>query len=325
MYRRVFVTRPALCAVALAGAIGLAGQAQATVLLADDFGFAATSGPPFDALGFGRRLDAAGVLIPVGLGVGGSQLNGLRAETPSNANEVWATGTGGRKSKVVTWQFAVSNDPLETNLSPADQASHGVMFLRVNPANNDVAPPGETDALLPFTAPTGAFQESMDFLSQTSLPAGHLFAIGFTSSIDHAHLYDNFATFGQASLTIQNDVARGGTVDWTLRTNGTAGPSVSGSVVIGLWNQMALSYDPATHRVLAGIDGVTVGGVDYTPTNIAGAGFEGSGIADNFIVQTGALQAPVLSAAPEPASWALMILGFGGVGALVRRRRAVLA
>lgn len=28
---------------------------------------------------------------------------------------------------------------------------------------------------------------------------------------------------------------------------------------------------------------------------------------------------------PEPASWALMILGFGGVGAVVRRRRAVVA
>lgn len=28
---------------------------------------------------------------------------------------------------------------------------------------------------------------------------------------------------------------------------------------------------------------------------------------------------------PEPASWALMILGFGGMGALMRRRRAVVA
>ena len=29
-----------------------------------------------------------------------------------------------------------------------------------------------------------------------------------------------------------------------------------------------------------------------------------------------------LSAAPEPAAWALMIVGFGGIGALVRRKRA---
>jgi hypothetical protein len=30
---------------------------------------------------------------------------------------------------------------------------------------------------------------------------------------------------------------------------------------------------------------------------------------------------PISGGVPEPASWALMIMGFGGVGALVRRRR----
>jgi hypothetical protein len=28
---------------------------------------------------------------------------------------------------------------------------------------------------------------------------------------------------------------------------------------------------------------------------------------------------------PEPATWALMIMGFGGAGALLRRRRSALA
>jgi len=32
---------------------------------------------------------------------------------------------------------------------------------------------------------------------------------------------------------------------------------------------------------------------------------------------------PSAGAVPEPASWALMILGFGGIGAGLRRRRAV--
>lgn len=37
-------------------------------------------------------------------------------------------------------------------------------------------------------------------------------------------------------------------------------------------------------------------------------------------------EAPVSGAVPEPATWALMILGFGGAGAMLRgRRRTTLA
>ncbi|WP_068876104.1 MULTISPECIES: PEP-CTERM sorting domain-containing protein [unclassified Phenylobacterium] len=37
------------------------------------------------------------------------------------------------------------------------------------------------------------------------------------------------------------------------------------------------------------------------------------------------LQAPAVSAAPEPAGWALMLAGFGGMGAMLRARRRSLA
>ena len=37
------------------------------------------------------------------------------------------------------------------------------------------------------------------------------------------------------------------------------------------------------------------------------------------------LKSATLSAAPEPATWALMIVGFGGIGAAVRRRRTQVA
>ena len=39
----------------------------------------------------------------------------------------------------------------------------------------------------------------------------------------------------------------------------------------------------------------------------------------------GPVGVPIAAAVPEPASWALMILGFGGVGALMRRRRSDVA
>jgi len=48
--------------------------------------------------------------------------------------------------------------------------------------------------------------------------------------------------------------------------------------------------------------------------------------ADHKVAATGLVGATLVpGVVPEPASWALMILGFGGVGALIRRRRATAA
>lgn len=69
--------------------------------------------------------------------------------------------------------------------------------------------------------------------------------------------------------------------------------------------------------------GTFTGGANHNPLLTIGNGTPGSQIdfLDNVsIVQTGGG-----SGAPEPAGWALMILGFGGVGASMRRRRAVTA
>lgn len=40
---------------------------------------------------------------------------------------------------------------------------------------------------------------------------------------------------------------------------------------------------------------------------------------------TGPAGATLKAAVPEPATWAMMIIGFGGVGAMIRRRRTVFA
>jgi hypothetical protein len=38
-------------------------------------------------------------------------------------------------------------------------------------------------------------------------------------------------------------------------------------------------------------------------------------------INAGSVRVPIATAVPEPATWGLMILGFGGVGAMVRNRR----
>ena len=88
-------------------------------------------------------------------------------------------------------------------------------------------------------------------------------------------------------------------------------------------------YDPntAAHLEGAGILGslanggffnFAFNGVDYTlQTSLNGV--------KSSPISTPATFTPVNGAVPEPATWALMILGFGAAGAMLRRRRFAFA
>jgi hypothetical protein len=63
-------------------------------------------------------------------------------------------------------------------------------------------------------------------------------------------------------------------------------------------------------------------GYSDTFRNVSNNGFGGvSGNGRNLVVYGGAIP----TGAPEPATWGLMLVGFGGLGAVMRRRRAALA
>jgi PEP-CTERM motif-containing protein len=293
-----------LCASLLSGALGLAGRAHAAVLLQDGFGIR-----PLTTAG-GTRFDAAGNVVAANVG---SAIDGLRAEDPFTSTEVWTTGN---IRHTPTWSFDGSPpDPFEQygSVSQPTPEENGGLALVV--AGNDTPPPGLTDALLPFIAPVGGFQESLDFLSGSG---GSTLDIGFTS--DNTVLFDNFKQAGQLWLQLTTGVNPGVVTPWTLHTNGLTGPSLSGVMTMQTWNQIILSYDPGTHTVQASINGVLTGPLDYTASGITGVGLEGTGAVDNFIVRTGALANAAPSAVPEPTAWALMIVGFGGLGLLARRR-----
>lgn len=287
-----------------ASALGIAGQAQAAILLQDSFGTR-----PLTTAG-GTRFDAAGNAVPANIGTG---IDGLRAEVPFTSTEVWTTGN---ISHVPTWSFAATpGDPFEQygSVSEPTPQDNGTLALVI--AGNDIPPPGLTDALLPFTAPAGGFQESLDFLSGSG---GSTLNIGFTSN--NTILFNNFEQAGQFWLEITTGVNPGVVTPWVLHTNGLTGPTLSGVMTMQTWNQIILSYDPATNTVEASLNGILTGPLNFTAGTITGVGFEGTGVLDNFVVQTGALQDAV-GAVPEPTTWATMVLGFGFLGMLARRRR----
>lgn len=57
-----------------------------------------------------------------------------------------------------------------------------------------------------------------------------------------------------------------------------------------------------------------------------GSGLAGGGGGGSFVFQTYvAPTAPVPGPVPEPATWGMMIIGLGGIGTLLRRRRNAMA
>ena len=63
-------------------------------------------------------------------------------------------------------------------------------------------------------------------------------------------------------------------------------------MVLGGYNHIALSYDPAAGKVAASIEGVTVASVDYVVSGVQFVDFQGNGEVNDFLVQAGAISAP---------------------------------
>jgi hypothetical protein len=183
---------------------------------------------------------------------------------------------------VQTWTFSASSfDPYEVFQGTGPQVLNGSLTVTGGVQGVETHP----DALLDFSPPANAFQASVDVISNTPGTA-----LGFTSS---SVLNNNFATSGQIWMVYKNPLGQGQPATWELHTNGTAGPSASGTIIAPGYNHLAISYDPATHRVVGSINGVPTAALSYTPIGIRYVGVEGGtngrGTVDDFIVQAGAI------------------------------------
>jgi uncharacterized repeat protein (TIGR01451 family) len=225
------------------------------------------------------RLDPAGFIV----WIGGLSINGLRAEYPNISSEVWATPD---VHQMPTWGFAsASLDPaaVEPIGSLDGPGQNGVLVSDTNPTIES-----NNAALLPFVQPAGPVT-----LSTSVVSGWYTTAIGFTSS---GVLADNFETSGLAWLVIRmprtTPGGQGSIATWELHTNGLTGPSASGTMMLGGFNHIAVSYDPTAGKVAASIEGVPVASLDYVVSGVNYVGFQGNGIVNDFLVQAGAIAVP---------------------------------
>jgi uncharacterized repeat protein (TIGR01451 family) len=225
------------------------------------------------------RLDPAGFIV----NIGALSMNGLRAEYPNISSEVWATPD---VHQMPTWGFASSSlDPaaVEPVGSLDGPGQNGVLISNTNPTIES-----NNASLLPFIQPAGPVT-----LSASIVSGWYTTAVGFTSS---GVLADNLETSGLAWLVIRmprtTPGGQGSIATWELHTNGLTGPSASGTMILGGFNHVAVSYDPTAGKVAASIEGVPVASLDYVVSGVQYAGFQGNGIVNDFLVQAGAIAVP---------------------------------
>jgi hypothetical protein len=187
---------------------------------------------------------------------------------------------------------------------------------------------GQADPATAFGAAYGAEGGNRGHFGLVILGEGQQFSISelsFTgTSTDPGHLL-NFALDGYDYSTSYVGVLAGG--DGTVGTGDdvfvTSGPSTqlvdalfgrgSGNAIEGLCTGCTVAQQQAA--------------IDAAAASFGGAPFQFTGEYQLRAV-TGALVAEGsgsfnVAGVPEPSAWALMLIGFGGLGAALRRRRAV--
>ena len=181
-----------------------------------------------------------------------------------------------------------------------------------------LTPGGPSAATLSNDAHTGSYSASV---TCAQLCGSTLFG----NSADNGGLTLNPANWGTSptfSFWAKGATGTTGNLTWALRyLDGT------GTILAGTVGQTLNSVNPSTWTQFGttlAIPANTVGVFFETTFAIGPVGVQPSGLAftgGGFLIDDISLQSTVVTAVPEPESYAMLLAGLGGLGFLSRRRR----
>ena len=267
------------------------------------------------AFGAGTAAQAAGTVILEGSDAIGYHCSGGDASACAYMNQTWsALGGSDARPIAVVGEYAAGSANIIAN-----STSHGVVLF------SDLSSAGTLTqyAAIYFTGDDGCCYSGPGALAGRSADVGAYVNAGGTVQIGN---YDGNSAWdflvgagglGNAhvrgyggGLGFDPGGSDGETVTALGLANGFTQPNV-----MSYWQHQAFDY--AFFSSL----GFTKSFYDSAPS-FALPGYSFSSLLSNGNTITGG---GGFAAAPEPATWAMMIMGLGGAGAMIRRRRAVVA
>ncbi len=168
----------------------------------------------------------------------------------------------------------------------------------------------DSSADVSFTSPTAGLSNLTFVLDGfRSLDGQNRFEDDFTLSLNGAAILSGTFNLGGGGKDVVFFAPSGASID-NVSGNGTAVTWTGGHVNIAT----PLTLAAGTNTLTFGY--TSLGGADF---GFQGAGDEAWRARDILVSAPGATD--LAGDVPEPLSWALMVTGFGGIGAALRRRR----
>jgi len=174
---------------------------------------------------------------------------------------------------------------------------------------------GAQAATLDFNGAGGALPDRVDFSS--AINVGQAFSVDDVNltlnGLTHTFWADLDIFLSHNGTTVQLTDDNGGSSD----PNGTFTFDDEAAVGVGSINTTGGSFQPL--NALSAFDGQSSAGA-WTLRIFDDAGADVGALGGWTLSLTGDV-----GGVPEPATWAMMLMGFGGLGAILRRRRTALA